>query len=365
MLHRGNWHRIKECMKKARAGKTITTGFFGGSITQGSCASRPELCYAYLVYEWWQKKFPQSKIAYLNAGIGGTTSQFGVSRVEEHLLKYRPDFVLIEFAVNDDNTEFFKETYEGLIRKTYGDSSAPAVLLMNNVRYDNGNNAQEMHLKVAQAYELPMVSMKDTLWPMVKKGQISSCDITTDHLHPNDAGHAMVAEVIIRFLEQVYRNMDMDEPEADFLGKVLPDPITANAYENSVRYQNYNSAPELIGFKADLSLREKDDDVFKCGWTACHEGDKISFEITCTGVAVQYRKAVAEHVPAARVIVDGKEEKGIVLDGSFKGGWGDYLCIDTVAKHMEMKKHRVEIDIIKAHENDDMPFYLVSVIGSG
>ena len=84
-------------------------------------SSTPETCYAYLVYKWWKEKFPQAQIEYINAGIGGTTSQFGVSRVEQHLLQKKPDFILIEFAVNDDNNEFFRETYEGLIRKTYGE----------------------------------------------------------------------------------------------------------------------------------------------------------------------------------------------------------------------------------------------------
>jgi len=34
MINRGNWYKIKECMKKAREGKAVTTGFLGGSITQ-------------------------------------------------------------------------------------------------------------------------------------------------------------------------------------------------------------------------------------------------------------------------------------------------------------------------------------------
>ena len=128
MINRGNWKKIKECMKKAERGEDITTGFLGGSITQGSLSSTPQTCYAYLVYEWWKKKFPESEITFVNAGIGGTTSQFGVSRVKEHLLSYQPDFVLIEFAVNDENTEFFEETYEGLVRTTLSDACRPAVL---------------------------------------------------------------------------------------------------------------------------------------------------------------------------------------------------------------------------------------------
>ena len=188
MINRGNWKKIKECMKKAERGEDITTGFLGGSITQGSLSFTPQTCYAYLVYEWWKKKFPESEITFVNAGIGGTTSQFGVSRVKEHLLSYQPDFVLIEFAVNDENTEFFEETYEGLVRTTLSDACRPAVMLMNNVRYDDGLNAEEMHLKVAKAYALPMVSMKETIWPEIETGRIKNREITPDDLHPNDAG---------------------------------------------------------------------------------------------------------------------------------------------------------------------------------
>lgn len=364
MINRGNWYRIKECMKKAARGEKITTGFLGGSITQGSLSSAPETCYAYLVYEWWKNKFPKSEITFINAGIGGTTSQFGVSRVEDHLLKYNPDFVLIEFAVNDDNTEFFEETYEGLIRRTLGDKCSPALMLMNNVRYDDGVNAQEMHLKVAEAYELPMVSMKSTIWPEVESGRIPNREITPDDLHPNDAGHQLVAQVITAFLDSVYKDIETEEKPSDFGGRTLPDAITANAYEKSVRYQNDNSIPDSRGFAADNEPQNDIREVFRKGWTAWKKGDTISFTIDCTGVAVQYRKSVKKPTCIAKAVVDGRENEAVILDGNFDEDWGDCLYIDTITRHMEPGKHTVEITVIEAHEDDTVPFYLVSVIGS-
>jgi hypothetical protein len=47
MIHRGNWHRIKECMKKAQQGQEITIGFLGGSITQGRLALKPVMLTLY------------------------------------------------------------------------------------------------------------------------------------------------------------------------------------------------------------------------------------------------------------------------------------------------------------------------------
>jgi lysophospholipase L1-like esterase len=364
LINRGNWYKLKECMKKAKKGEALTVGFLGGSITQGSLSSVPETCYAYLVYEWWKKKFPETEIHFINAGIGGTTSQFGVSRVEDHLLKASPDFILIEFAVNDENTEFFKETYEGLVRRTLSDTCSPAVMLMNNVMYDKGVSAEEMHLQVAKAYELPMVSMKATIWPEVKEGRIPNREITPDDLHPNDAGHELVALVITTFLEKVYDAMEEAEAPSDFGGSILPAPITRNAYEHSVRYQNYNAGAVCQGFAEDKEPQADIRDIFKKGWTAWHKGDSITFTIPCTGVAVQYRKSVKQPTPIAKVVVDGKEDTALVLDGNFDEDWGDCLYIGTVTDHMPMGEHRVEITVTEAHDNDVVPFYLVSVIGS-
>ena len=163
VVNRGNLYRISRAMQRAMEGQPITVGFLGGSITQGCLSSTPETCYAYLVYRWWRERFPGSEVTYLNAGIGGTSSQFGVARVEEDLLSHNPDVVIVEFSVNDEDNAHFLETYEGLIRKIYGSKTRPGVLIVNSVKYDDGVNAQARHVEVGRAYQIPCVSMKPTL----------------------------------------------------------------------------------------------------------------------------------------------------------------------------------------------------------
>ncbi len=84
-----NLTRLKDCMLRAENGGELTIGFLGGSITQGSLATKPENCYAYRVYSWWKQAFPQAAFHYVNGGIGGTTSHFGVSRAETDVLMYQ------------------------------------------------------------------------------------------------------------------------------------------------------------------------------------------------------------------------------------------------------------------------------------
>lgn len=358
-VNRGNLYRLKELMKRAEQGDRMTLAFLGGSITQGSVSTQYTNCYAYRVYDWFVKRFPKTAFTYINAGVGGTTSQFGVSRVEEDVLLYKPDFVIIEFSVNDDNTDFYQETYEGLIRKVYGNAYEPAVLLVHNIFYDSGISAEEKHRAVGSHYELPSVSMKTTIYPEVESGVIPNREITPDDLHPNSDGHELVAEVITHCLDQIYMQRHDKEAPA-----VMPEPMTANAYACAKRYQNHNSSPLCDGFTADPELKKYVNDMFRCGWTASVPGAKIIFEVEGTEIAVQYRKSVKLPAPIAVAVVDGDEANAVMLDANFDETWGDSLHIDTVGHHIAPGVHKVEIRLTKTHENDTVPFYLVSVIGA-
>lgn len=373
LVNRGNWYRIKECMRRARGGDRITVGFLGGSITQGAVSSYHSNCYAHKVFEWWEEKFPKSAFTYANAGIGGTTSHFGVSRVERDLLVYRPDMVFVEFSVNDENTEFFKETYEGLIRRVLQNPLAPAVALIHNIMYDHGKSAQEMHQSIGTHYELPCVSMKSTIYEEVKAGKIANRDITPDDLHPNTDGHALVASVIIHFLEQVYAELDKDETDP-YGGQEdrtpLPSPLTPNCYEHTVRHQNgvYWPATDCRiatdGFTPDRRPQRYLYDFCRNGWTASEKGAKIVFETTGTELAVQYCKSVTQPAPIATAVVDGDTANAVTLDANFDETWGDCLYLQTLLVHGKPGPHTVEITLTQTHENDAVPFYLVSLISS-
>lgn len=362
----GDQERILKLMERAGHGEKLCVGFIGGSITQGSLSSTPQSCYAYLVYQWWCETFPQAAFTYVNAGIGGTTSQFGVAHVGEDLLNKKTDFVIVEFSVNDEDDAHFMETYEGLVRKIYGAELRPAVLLVHNVRYDDGKSAERVHECIARHYDLPAVSMRSTIYAEVAAGRIQKRVITPDDLHPNDAGHRLVASVITYLLEQV-REKTKDGTAKISKGDVgaeMPVPLTENAYEASVRYQKDNSKPLLQGFVPDERAQDGITDCFKRGWTAEKCGDLITFYVEGSCIAVQYRKSVKKPAPIAEVIVDGDRERCVRLDANFDEDWGDKLELITVLEHGEMRTHEVQIRITEAHADDVVPFYLVSVIAS-
>ncbi len=360
VVNRGNRAKIKEFMKRAEAGEKLTVGFLGGSITQGSLSSTPETCYAYRVYDWFRKTFPQSEFTYVNAGIGATDSQFGCARVREDLLSKNPDFVLLEYAVNDEATEHFRETFEGVMRQILRADSHPALMVMYNVCYDTGANAQLQHAKVVRHYDIPAVSMQSTIYPELLAGRIENREITPDNLHPNDAGHELVASVITYGLEEIRKDLATPEAPAEF-----PAPLTENAYETSVRYRNGNAKVlECTGFEKDPTIQNHITEIFRNGWTASSKGAKIAFDVPGSCLAVQYRKTMQLPAPIAELIVDGDEDHPYTLDANFDETWGDKLVLDTILDHGPAGSHRVEIRIRETHSDDKLPFYLVSVIGA-
>lgn len=359
IANRGNLERLKRVMKRAEAGEKLTIGYLGGSITMGSVATVQEKCYAYLSHLWWKDNFPKAEIRFCNAGIGATTSQFGVARIEEDLFFCKPDVVFIEFSVNDDDTDHFRETYEGLVRKALCAEWKPAVILLHNAFYHDGVSAARIHYEVGGYYQLPSVSFKDSVMQRCLDGELKVEDVSPDNLHPNDAGHALLAQSVKYFLDEVRKEMDVEEAEYEFPAK----PLTLNRYETSVRQRNDKLVLTAgAGYEKDMEAQPHITDIFKKGFTLSGEGAFLEFEADCTCMALQYRRTVQHPASAMRVLVNGAEVA--VLDGEFDETWGDLIALTTIFENERKSKQQVRLELFRTSKEDKLPFYLVSVITS-
>ena len=362
-IHLENPRGIIQAVKKAQEGKHVVLAFLGGSITQGSLATKPVTCYAYLVYEWWEKTFPHASFTYINAGIGGTNSLFGVARAQEDVLSSNPDFMILDFSVNDDNTDFFMETYESLIVRLLSHSKRPGLMALCNVFYEDGSSALERHKKVLDHYFIPYVSVKETLYQDISDGKTAIKDITPDGLHPNDEGHKKIADLITMALEEM---KGMEPVPSEETGQPnMPVPLTQCSYQYASRIQNNITPFQCRGFLPDDTVKNGVTDVFKGGWTSRRTGDRIVFEIEGSCLSVQYRRTINRPAPVAAAYLDGDREHGVILDGNFDEEWGDCLALTTLLHHGKPGKHVIEIEILKGVEEEETPFYLVSIIQSG
>ena len=74
---------------KALKGDSVKVAYLGGCITAQS---------GWRVYSlnWFNQRFPKAKFSEINAAIGGTGSNFGVFRLHEHVLKFKPDLIFVK-----------------------------------------------------------------------------------------------------------------------------------------------------------------------------------------------------------------------------------------------------------------------------
>lgn len=342
LLKEGDLTRLAHAMKKAQNGEPVTVGVIGGSITQGSLASSTETCYAFLFYYWWVTKFPDAEINFVNAGIGGTNSYLGVHRVDEQLLAYDPDVVIVEFSVNDGDKVMNKYSYDSLVRKILSHSTDPAVMLLFTTQ-ENGTSLQETHREIGEAYYLPMLSYREAVYPEVAAGTINWADISPDNIHPNDVGHDIIGQIVSRYLDSVYDKLDtITEEPAPFTAE----PLTSDYYVNAKMYSAADiTATASEGFEVvDKAFY----DQFHNNWKS-ESGGSLTFEVECRNFGVFYLRTTNGKSGMYQVFVDG-EAKGR-LDGNFPNGWGTYGETQQIILGNDVQKHTIEIKPMAGSED--------------
>ncbi|MCQ2524028.1 MAG: SGNH/GDSL hydrolase family protein [Lachnospiraceae bacterium] len=212
LMNKGNNARIKTAIDKARRGEDVTLGFIGGSITQGAGAIPINTkCYARRIFEGFcdvSGRGYEDNVHYVKAGMGGTPSELGMIRYERDITKdgeISPDLVVVEFAVNDAGDETNGRCFDSLVRKIYNSPSKPAVVILFAVFQDDFN-LQDRLSPVGEAYDIPMVSTKNSVSKQfyLKPGQgrvISKGQYFYDCFHPTNTGHKVMADGVIKLFE--------------------------------------------------------------------------------------------------------------------------------------------------------------------
>lgn len=353
LLNEGNRSRLAAAMKKAANGEPVTIGVIGGSITQGSLASNQANCYAELFHQYWVEKFPNSEITFVNAGIGGTNSYLGVHRADKQLLSYKPDAVIVEFSVNDTDKVMNKYSYDSLVRKILNNEGDPAVILLFTTQED-GTSLQDVHKEIGLAYDLPMLSYREVVYPEVAAGTLDWKSISPDNIHPNDAGHSLIGQLLSRYLDSVYDDLDNIDTSSTAFDTAS---YTYDYYKNATMLgASEVNAEEMSGF--EISGNKVYPDLFPDNFVTEGEG-YLKFETECRNLGIFYLKQTDGKGGKYDVLIDG--ERKSVLDADFSGGWGNYGETQQILIGKESGKHTVEIKLSEGSDKTALTIFGIMV----
>ena len=340
LMQKGNIHRLKAAIDKARRGEKLEFACIGGSITQGAGAIPINTnCYAYNAFKGFcdiAGRGYEDNIGYTKAGVGGTPSEVGILRYVHDVTadgSKAPDVVVVEFAVNDEGDETKGEFFDSLVRMIYNSPQKPAVVLLYSVFVD-GYNLQDRLKCVGEAYKLPMVSIKDAVYDQFylseeDGGVVSKNRYFYDMYHPTNVGHRIMADGLIN----MFKAADASEDEEDFDISGITPPKGAE-FENIylVDRSNIDSCSAVISYDCgefnehsnEVQFVERDLDLagtpeFNENWLYNGKGSEAVFKakIKCSAVLIAYMDSASPEVGIAEVYVDG--EKKLTIDPHIVG----------------------------------------------
>lgn len=279
---KGNSARIAALMKKAQKGGNYKIAVLGGSISQGAGASSVYLSYGNLICEWWSASFPNATFEFVNAGLGSTTPAMACYRISEDLLKYKPDFVVVDFTVNTYGDYDLYNTYSTILYKILSQKNAPAVMSIDfthcnrdkhdyAMTYEKTNTVPNKQITDAvEAYDIPAMSYHNYVWEKIGKRELSWRDIGSDYIHPSDNGHSLAANIIICYLKKVMKNLSKESTKI-----TTPAKPKTDKYLNLGYITNTATGTKLSGgftAMANVSTSTR-------GWSYSFTSDKSSLTV--------------------------------------------------------------------------------------
>ncbi|MCH9651847.1 MAG: arylesterase [Deltaproteobacteria bacterium] len=178
--------------------------FLGDSLTAGLSLNE-EQAFPYLVGKRLQEA--GFAVEVINAGVSGDTSAGGLRRLS-WLLQQDPALVVVELGANDGLRGLSLEATEDNLRQIFEQvrSHGAKVLLLGmmippNYGPEYSSAFAALFPKLAEELNLPLM-------PFLLEGVAAQPDLNLpDGIHPNAAGHEILAEKLFPYLEPLVREM--------------------------------------------------------------------------------------------------------------------------------------------------------------
>lgn len=184
--------------------------FMGGSITWGAASTKYENSWAFKVGEYLKQRLTGFDLNFFNAAISGTATAFGVFRLKEHVLEYKPDIIFIEYAVNDSleaekDKEQVKSTLGYILRRLIESNPDIKIILLYSAMKD-WKACAEVHEEVALRYNVPSINIQAHVKQLIDGSNYTWEELFADAVHPSDLGHEVYFKYIVDALEKDWGN---------------------------------------------------------------------------------------------------------------------------------------------------------------
>lgn len=163
--------------------------FYGSSITQGGCASRPGNSYESIISR-------RLHADYINLGFSGSAK--AESEIAEYISKLDMSAFVYDYDHNAPTAEYLKKTHEKMFKKIRNEKPNLPIIILSRPKFTL-NKEEEIRSDIIQTtYRNAIASGDENVYLIEGKElmKLAKDDGTVDNCHPNDLGFMSMADVL-------------------------------------------------------------------------------------------------------------------------------------------------------------------------
>lgn len=174
--------------------------YYGSSITQGGCSSRPDTCYTSLISSW-------SNTDFIDLGFSGN------GRAEQVMADYLSTIdcsvFVCDYDHNAPNAEYLEKTHHNLYETFRKKQKNTPIIFLSKPDIEHDPNV-EKRFKVIEKTYLTAQKNGDKNVYLIKGYELFDSNIerhlcTVDGTHPNDTGFYLMAKRIYKTLKEIIK----------------------------------------------------------------------------------------------------------------------------------------------------------------
>lgn len=171
--------------------------FYGSSITQGGCATRPASEYVGLLSQMLDTE-------YLNLGFGGSAK--GEGAMAEYIASLDASVFVLDYDHNAPSVEFLKRTHLPFFRTLREKHRTTPIILISKPDFENDPDAARRRDVIRETYHRARSEGDRNVYfidgeSLFGKEHRAAC--TVDRIHPNDLGFFRMAQTVYPVLDRL------------------------------------------------------------------------------------------------------------------------------------------------------------------
>lgn len=172
--------------------------YYGSSITQGGCASRPGNAYQSIISRRFNADF-------VNLGFSGNAK--GELEMANYIKALEMSAFVYDYDHNAPSIEHLAKTHERMFKIIREANPELPILIMSRPKYTLDENEQLRLKVITETYNNAVKSGDKNVYMLNGKQLMSLAgnDGTVDNCHPNDFGFASIAAAVAEVFDRIFK----------------------------------------------------------------------------------------------------------------------------------------------------------------